>query len=124
MPECTFFHALCQVHLRLEKKKITKGLNSLEMINCLKADNACCLFFVSPITGIWRSSMNREKVVKKTICSVGYAKAVLKRRLLKAPLTNQEERKAASCSYSNLLVPARKCAGAAVDISWVLLSKL
>lgn len=40
MPECIFFHALCQVHLRLEKK-ITKGLNSLEMINCLKADNAC-----------------------------------------------------------------------------------
>lgn len=26
------------------KKKITKGLNSLEMINCLKADNACYFF--------------------------------------------------------------------------------
>lgn len=44
MPECIFFHALCQVHLRLGKKKITKGLNSLEMINCLKADNACYFF--------------------------------------------------------------------------------
>lgn len=38
--------------------------------------------------------MNGEKVVKKIISSLGYAKAVLKDSFLKALLTNQAEQKA------------------------------